>query len=437
MLLNKWLSSVADAGREMLSGKEGSRAPKTLEDYCAELMSNKGEALGTAIANEVALSYQATDDEAKLQFFHHLLEKYSPNPDAVIEYANAYREEPNYDTYVALSEAVEAPRQKLFKRMNMATKGTEVIVSLRRDFLRLVKSHPELKPIDFDLLHLLKSWFNRGFLTIAEIDWNTPAVILEKLIEYEAVHFMSGWDDLKKRLGTNRRCYAFFHASLPNEPLIFVEVALVNGLANSIHPLLDPDSVPIEENKPLDTAIFYSISNCQSGLAGISFGNFLIKQVVMELKKELPELTQFATLSPIPTFRRWLSKELENKNSPYLTHTTRSTLSLLNETDWSNSQEHCELLQPVLMTLCAQYLVKAKKSDKPYDPVTRFHLGNGARIEKINWMGDTSTKGLGQSAGLLVNYFYAIDEVEKNHEAFVNKGTIVHSKEVAKLLQGN
>ncbi|MFT2110016.1 malonyl-CoA decarboxylase [Marinomonas sp. 2405UD68-3] len=437
MLLNKWLNSVADVGREMLSRKDGSRSSKTLEDYCADLMSNKGEALGTALANEVALSYQATDDDAKLRFFHHLLEQYSPNPDAVIEFANAYRDEPNYETYVALSEAIEAPRQKLFKRMNMATKGTEIIVALRRDFLRLVKHHPELKPIDFDLLHLLKSWFNRGFLTLAEIDWNTPAVILEKLIEYEAVHFMSGWDDLKKRLGPNRRCYAFFHASLPNEPLIFVEVALVNGLANSIHPLIDPDPVSTTVEKPLDTAIFYSISNCQSGLAGISFGNFLIKQVVMELKKELPELSQFATLSPIPTFRRWLSNELETKNSPYLTHNIRSVLSLLNEAGWSTSQEHCTLLRPVLTKLCAQYLVNAKKSGKPYDPVTRFHLGNGARIERLNWMGDKSTKGLEQSAGLLVNYFYAIDEVEKNHEAFVNKDTIVHSKEISKMLQNN
>ena len=437
MLLNKWLSSVADVGREMLSRKNDTRKSKTLEEYCADLMSNKGEALGTAIANEVAAAYQAADDEKKLSFFHHLIDCYSPDPDAVVELANAYRNEPNYESYVALSSAIEAPRQKLFKRMNMATQGTEVIVSLRKDFLRLVKNHPELKPIDFDLLHLLKSWFNRGFLTIAEIDWNTPAVILEKLIEYEAVHFMSGWNDLKKRLGPNRRCYAFFHASLPNEPLIFVEVALVNGLAGSIEPLIDPDPQSEKGDADVDTAIFYSISNCQAGLAGISFGNFLIKQVVMELKKEFPELTQFSTLSPIPSFRRWLSQELDNKESTFLTQSNRSTLSLLSETDWSTSQKHCELLQPVLTKLCAHYIVNAKKANKPYDPVTRFHLGNGARVERLNWMGDKSTKGLSQSAGLLVNYFYAIDEVEKNHEAFVNQGTIAYSKDISKFLLAN
>ncbi|MCZ2720640.1 malonyl-CoA decarboxylase [Marinomonas sp. 15G1-11] len=435
MLLNKWLSSVADVGREMLSRKNDSRKSKTLEEYCADLMSNKGEALGTAIANEVATSYQTADDEKKLSFFQHLLEQYSPDPEAVITLANAYRDEPSYDSYVALSEAIEAPRQKLFKRMNMASKGTEVIVALRKDFLRLVKDHPELKPIDFDLLHLLKSWFNRGFLTLAEIDWNTPAVILEKLIEYEAVHSMSGWDDLKKRLGPNRRCYAFFHASLPNEPLIFVEVALVNGLASAIDPLIDPNPYDNSHNDVLDTAIFYSISNCQSGLAGISFGNFLIKQVVMELKKECPQLTQFATLSPIPTFRRWLSHELDNLESRFINSSSRTTLSLMNEVNWPASQEHCDLLQPILMKLCAQYLINAKKSGKPYDPVTRFHLGNGARIERLNWLGDKSEKGLMQSAGLLVNYFYDIDEVEKNHEAFMNKGTISHSKDLAKLLQ--
>lgn len=436
MLLNQWLSSVADAGRDLLSRKDKSITQKTLADYCADLMSNKGEALGTAIANEVARAYQEADDEHKLAFFQHLLSHYSPDPDAVIESAHQYRKHPDYDHYVALSEAVEAPRQKLFKRLNMATRGTEVIVALRRDFLRLVKKHPELKPIDFDLLHLLKSWFNRGFLTLAEIDWRTPAVVLEKLIEYEAVHSMSGWDDLKKRLGPNRRCYAFFHASLPDEPLIFVEVALVNGLADAIEPLINPSVEEMTQPQNTDTAIFYSISNCQSGLAGISFGNFLIKQVVMELKKELPKLRQYATLSPIPTFNRWLTAELSNKQSDILTTDMRSTLTLMNESDWLHREEHCQHLKPVLMHLCAHYLVHAKKHQKPYDPVTRFHLGNGARIERLNWLGDTSEKGIQQSAGLLVNYFYDIDQVEKNHEVFVNQGKIAQSKAFQLLFNG-
>ncbi|SIS93930.1 malonyl-CoA decarboxylase [Neptunomonas antarctica] len=434
MRLNELLNSVAEAGREILSKRDKSLPEKTLETHCANLLSNKGEALGSAFAMAVVIAYRKSNEEEKLKFFYHLLESYSPNPELVIQRANEYKASNDYKAYAALNDAVESPRQMLFRRINMAPNGTETLVELRCDLLRFIKNNPELKTIDYDLSHLLKSWFNRGFLTLEEIRWDSPAVILEKLIKYEAVHYMSGWEDLKKRLGKNRRCYAFFHPSLPGEPLIFVEVALVKGLADSIPPLIDPTlDASISENKT-DTAIFYSISNCQAGLAGISFGNFLIKQVVMELKRELPHLTQFSTLSPIPGFLKWLSREQENGDSEFIKETDRDVLSLLGNEHWYQDQEISEAVKPVLMGLCKKYLFHAKRGKLPCDPVARFHLGNGARIERLNWMGDKSANGLDQSAGMLVNYFYEISEVEKNHEAFINDGVIATSKDFKRKL---
>ncbi|WP_271274307.1 malonyl-CoA decarboxylase [Aliamphritea hakodatensis] len=430
MRLNRLLSSVADAGRELLSRKNTVSPQKDLEDYCAELLTSKGEALGTAIAVEVVNAYRKTDSEAKLSFFQHLIAQYSPSADEVIALAEAYKLDPSFGNFAALNDAVESPRQMLFRRINMAPQGTETIVSLRHDLLSMLKQYPELKPIDYDLQHLLKSWFNRGFLSLEEVSWQTPARILEKLMRYEAVHSMSGWDDLKKRLSHNRRCFAFFHPSLPEEPLIFVEVALVNGLADSVVPLINPQETT--EEIPADTAIFYSISNCQTGLAGISFGNFLIKQVVLELQRELPELKQFATLSPIPGFMRWLDTEVNSGESAAVSEEEQNLLELLNLPDWQKNTTHCEKLEPLLTRLCTYYLTTAKKGRNPYDPVARFHLGNGARIERLNWMGDPSEKGLKQSAGLLVNYFYDISQVEANHESFINDGQVITAKSFAK-----
>ncbi|WP_432472795.1 malonyl-CoA decarboxylase [Amphritea sp. HPY] len=436
MHFNKLLNSVADAGRDLLFKEGRARPQKTLENYCSDLLSNKGEALGTAIASEVVKAYQESNEEKKLAFFYHLLEKYSPDSDIIIQLAQEYKSNCNADTLIALNEAVESPRQTLFRRINLAPKGAKTIVGLRSDLLSILKKHPDLKPIDYDLQHLLKSWFNRGFLVLEEIDWNTSAAILEKLIRYEAVHSMSGWEDLKKRLSRNRRCFTFVHPSLPGEPLIFVEVALTFGLANAVQPLIDPGPEESLKESRSDTAIFYSISNCQKGLTGISFGNFLIKQVVMELKKELPALTQFATLSPIPGFRRWLSSELENREGSFIRSTDREALELLKREDWQQNKKNSEVLKPILMRLCANYLNSVKRGKNPFDPVTKFHLGNGARIERINWMGDTSANGMALSAGILVNYSYDIPQVEKNHEAFVNEGAIITSKEFNKQLLG-
>jgi malonyl-CoA decarboxylase len=313
----------------------------------------------------------------------------------------------------------------------MAPGGTGIIVGMRADLLGLLREHPELKPVDDDLLYVLRSWFNRGFLTLATISWETPAHILEKLIAYEAVHEMQGWDDLRRRLAEDRRCFAFFHPALPDEPLIFVQVALVEGLSGNIQDLLAESGD--QQPQKFDTAIFYSISNCQAGLKGISFGNFLIKQVVLELRREFDSLKHFATLSPIPGFRRWLNKELTQPELITLNEVQRTLLESMGSADWYEKPDHVAALQPVLMQLCSLYLAHAKRGDEPLDPVERFHLGNGAQIARLNWAGDISDRGLSQSAGMLVNYGYELRKVEANHEAFVNDHRIVMAAEFRKL----
>ncbi|HEY8610136.1 MAG TPA: malonyl-CoA decarboxylase family protein, partial [Roseomonas sp.] len=283
------------------------------------------------------------------------------------------------------------------------------------------------KPLESDLHHLFVSWFNRGFLQLRRIDWQTPAAVLEKIIRYEAVHEIAGWHDLRRRLAADRRCYGFFHPSLPDEPLIFVEVALVQGLAASVQPLLDAEGESGAEARSAeaDTAIFYSISNCQDGLRGISFGNFLIKQVVEDLKTELPQLTRFSTLSPIPGFRRWLEKRVEAGK------VDGELASQLAEDGWWQDEARAEAVRLPLLRLCAEFLTDP--GDR-MDPVARFHLGNGARLERINWLGNTAPRGMQESHGLMVNYLYERDEIERNHEAFARGGTVVRSGAVDALL---
>jgi malonyl-CoA decarboxylase len=374
------------------------------------------------------------DDKAKLAFFQLLLNEYGSDRELILACADQYRIDNDAASFEALSVAVGGVRRELFRSINMAPNGTATLVKMREDLSKLLAEHRELKPVDIDLLHLLKSWFNRGFLTLETINWRTPAHILEKLIAYEAVHEMQGWDDLRRRLAGDRRCFAFFHPALPDDPLIFVQVALVKGLAGSVQDLL---SEPSENSSydEFDTAIFYSISNCQKGLKGISFGNFLIKQVVMELRKEFEQLKHFATLSPVPGFRRWLTKELLNDDFELVTAEERKLLRLIDNDDWLKSAEVVEQLEPLLMRLCAYYLYYAKRGEQPLDPVERFHLGNGAKIECLNWMADTSANGLSQSASMLVNYSYLLNQVEENHEAYVNDNAVVASKGFLKLLK--
>jgi malonyl-CoA decarboxylase len=344
--------------------------------------------------------------------------------------AATYVEDPSEANYQSLRGTVEPPRLELLRRMNMAPGGTGAILVMREFLLQMLSERPDLKPLDTDFRHLFSSWFNRGFLQFERIEWRTSAAILEKLIAYEAVHTIDGWDDLRRRLANDRRCFAFFHPALADDPLIFVEVALTKGLAHRIQPLLD---APIEapEDEDLNTAIFYSISNCQLGLAGISFGNLLIKQVVDAISAELPSIQNFATLSPIPGFCRWLDRQLANNPPDFL---SKDDIKQLRQPDWVENEVFRQSVKKQLLRLCAQYLTKINKHGHAYDPVARFHLGNGASIERINWAGDLSDKGLRQSAGLMVNYRYAPDQIVDNHEAYVSGGKIASSAKVRTLL---
>ncbi len=432
MVINRWLNSVASAGKHLL--RRSTRERNSMASLCSELYSNKGEALGIALADEVVNAYATLDSGEKVTFFNVLLRDYSPDPELINRCAEAYRSALTPETYRALAQAVESPRQTLFRRINMAPTGTRTVIDMREDLLQHLSEHPELRLVDDDLQHLLTSWFNPGFLQLRTMDWDTPAAVLEKLIEYEAVHEMQGWDDLRRRLDAkDRRCFGFFHPALPDEPLIFVEVALVPAVSSSVQTILAPHEGLVAQER-ISTAIFYSISNCQPGLRGISFGNFLIKQVVMRLKEDMPQLTEFATLSPIPGFRKWLNSALANDQQPLLSAEDASLLTALDTPRWLEDTALQARLKPLLMRLCARYLLREKRGTAPLDPVARFHLGNGASVARLNWLGDTSAKGLQQSAGLLVNYAYDLEEVEEHHEAFLNRGEIACAPAVKKLL---
>ena len=306
------------------------------------------------------------------------------------------------------------------------------MVEMRRRILLGLKTHPEWAGSNADLSHLLSSWFNRGFLTLQRIDWRTSAMVLEKLIQYEAVHQIQGWRDLRRRLQADRRCYAFFHPILPEEPVIFIEVALTRGMSARVQPLLDPDSAVLDAVKA-DCAIFYSITNCQEGLRGISFGNFLIKQVADDLGREFPRLKTFATLSPIPGFRKWLISEAAKLDGQAEGNQITVLLDRLDHPEWPNDKGLSAKLQEPLTQLCAYYLANAKQKKEPLNAVARFHLSNGARLERLNWLGDTSEAGMSHSVGLMVNYVYKLAEVERNHEAYARERKVIASSRLESL----
>ena len=426
-------NSVADRGRAILALRRGRQRERDIESLCSDLLSESGEAVGTALARDVVERYEAMDETRKLGFFTLLGMEFSPDVETILKASDAYRSRPDLDTLLALSRAVEPPRQELIRRINMAPHGTAAIVAMRETLLRFLPSHPELRAVEADFRHILRSWFNRGFLVLQRIDWNTPATILEKLLEHEAVHEIQGWPDLRRRLEEDRRCFAFFHPALPDEPLIFIEVALLESMASSIEPLLDCDSPP-QSVARADTALFYSISTTQDGLRGISFGNFLVKQVIADLLKEKPRFKIFATLSPVPGFRQWLEGASERPELG-LTEVELDLLRALETANWHSDTELAENLKELLLGLCAHYLLKEKENREPIDPVTRFHLGNGASVERINWLADTSARRIRQSAGLMVNYSYRPARIERNHEAYVRRGTIAASSSVKGLLR--
>src|SRR5207245_2514537 len=353
----------------------GDRRVQDLVALCEALLAESGEYASLAIARDTLAAYHALDERAREAFFDVLVSRYSPAPDAVVRAAAVYQHNPSPDKLAELQAIVEPARQELFRRLNMAPGGTAALVEMRKTLLKGLRAHPAWKAIDFDLMHLLRSWFNRGFLRLERIDWRTPALVLEKLIEYEAVHAIRGWWDLRRRLEGDRRCFAFFHPQLPDEPIIFIEVALTHGMSAQVQPLLDKDA-PVDSPLTADCAMFYSITNCQEGLRGISFGNLLVKQVAEELKREFPHVRRFATLSPIPGLRRWLAEVPLNAEH-------RALLSRLEDAAW-HLGEVPEALQKLLSRLCAHYLLLAKHGPEPLDPVARFHLGNGAALERLN-----------------------------------------------------
>ena len=429
------LASISERSRTLLrraGSPEAKQDASSLIELCEALLSGRGEASGTAMAREVLDRYHDLDEADRLRFFESLTRDFGPDRERLVQAIEGFRAQPNDADASDLHFASEPRRQELIRRLNRAPGGTSELVAMRADLIDAMNGHKDLAALDRDVVHLLSSWFNRGFLVLRRIDWSTPANILEKIIRYEAVHEIRDFDDLRRRIDPiDRRCYAFFHPALVDEPLIFVEVALTEQIPGAIAPLLAEDRqlVPTERAR---TAVFYSISNTQRGLGGISFGNFLIKQVVEELRRELPKLEQFVTLSPVPGFTQWLRQD---SNVP-LTDEDRSLLDQLEQPDWIENADVTAQLRAVLEPLAAYYFLKARNAKgRLIDPVARFHLGNGARLERIDWLGDLSPKGLRESAGIMVNYLYRIEDIEKNHEAFANQGEVAASSAVKKLLK--
>lgn len=433
--LQELLNTVADTSRTLLprrlfSEEEGKRGLQALVDA---LMSGQGEASGMAVANQLLRHYDELEPDLRLIFFKYVAEALKPDKEAVLAAAAAYQADPSPKSLEALQDAVESPNQEFFRRLNMAPGATAKIVAMRKELFGFLRDEPVLTQIDRDLHHLLQSWFNRGFLVLRRIDWQTPAAILEKIIAYEAVHEIEGWDDLRRRLDpADRRCFGFFHPSLVDEPLIFVEVALTDNVSADIASLLQPAEDRSKDGLAAPTtAVFYSISNCQEGLRGVSFGNFLIKQVVDELSKEFSSLNTFVTLSPVPRFANWLTALQDSEEVESLSEVEQAALKGLDAAEWWTDDEVSGELREGGIALAARYFLEAKgRGGKPLDPVARFHLGNGARLERINWMADLSPRGLTQSHGLMVNYLYDIPAIEANHEAFANDGSIAASREV-------
>ena len=401
-----------------------------------------GEVSARAHTAELGMTYLGLNEEGRVKFLKILASDFDIDHAKLAALTAAYGETgaDRAKIEIDLRQALVSPRSVILRQFTALPDGFKFLVNMRADLLPLIGKDAQLKALEFDLKNILSTWFDVGLLDLVEITWNSPAALLEKLIEYEAVHKIRSWDDLKNRLDKDRRVFAFFHNKMPLEPLIFVHVAFAEGMSDNIQHLLDEKS-PVFDIRKADSAIFYSISNAQKGLAGISFGNFLIKRVVSVLTAEMKHIKIFATLSPIPGFRAWLDPLLEKDEASILKQEEIKelkkfgTLSSVLEGDWVKDKKQVETVRPILMRLCAEYLINKKKNQKvknspPLDPVSNFHLFNGARLERLNWLGDTSVKGLKQSAGMMVNYHYKLDDIDDNHEAFVTDGKIVASRQV-------
>ena len=435
------LTSIADRGRSLLGLREdqgdSSQRAAGLAELCEALLSGRGEASGVAIAHEVLDRYAQLDPKGKIAFFEALARDFGPERAQIEKAFSAWRLDPSEAAATDLHFLAEPRRQELFRRLNRAPGGTAALVRMREELLDFKRDNPALEIVDRCLAHLFASWFNRGFLVLRRIDWSTPASILEKIIRYEAVHRIRSWEDLRRRIDPpDRRCYAFFHPALLDEPLIFVEVALSREIPDAIAPILSVQRDGVEPDK-VTTATFYSISNCQRGLAGVSFGNFLIKQVVQEISRENPRLKTFVTLSPAPNFAAWLDRERKSENSQALSAEDRAALAGLDSQGWWQLPQAREPMHEPLLRAAAYYYLRGKnRRGQPQDAVARFHLGNGARLERLNWLGDGSDNGITQSYGLMVNYLYDLDDIEKNHEAYAGGQRVVASSAVRRLLRG-
>ncbi|QRN79656.1 MAG: malonyl-CoA decarboxylase, partial [Nocardiopsis sp. BM-2018] len=440
------MQQITERGRALMHARRGdARTAQALQALAEALLSNRGEASGVARAAELLDCYAAAPREEREGFLRCLALDFGPDQSRIDAAIAAYQAEPGATTAMALHRAAEPRRQDLLRRLNRAPGGTLALLRMREDVLPLRRAEPALADLDADFEHLFASWFNRGFLTLRRIDWASPAHVLEKIIQYEAVHRIENFEDLKLRLApSDRLLYAFFHPALADEPLIFVEVALTDAIPQSIERILDGKRAELAP-EDADTAVFYSISNCQKGLAGVSFGNFLIKQVVEELRRDLPQLRRFVTLSPVPGFAAWLETQARDTESGALEQAEREMLAplLAEGADraalLARDDAETDKLNETLRRLCATYLVHARMVrgargvPRPVDPVARFHLGNGARLEHVHARADLSPRGTAQAAGMMVNYLYDLDSIERHHEAYAERGEVAVSNEVRRL----
>ena len=420
-----FLSGLVARQRELFFSGDGK---PSIEELLEKLMGSIGEVSGMLTARQVFDSYNEFDDEANLTFFENLENNYNANEVAVKLAYEMYAEVANSSNLNRLARAAEPRRLELLRRLNQTPGATHDLVSMRADLLKLIRDNPHLKAVDENFVRLFTSWFGRSFLVLQTIDWSTSAAILERIIRYEAVHEIKDWDDLRSRIDpVNRRCFAYFHPALTDEPLIFVEVALGHAIPDSIASILEDAPEEGGDSAKYSTATFYSISNCQPGLKNISFGNFLIKQVVQELQAEFPSIRQFVTLSPIPGFQCWLDDEA--KDEPEEVIKLRDEVGAL---DWDD--DAVEDKPETISKAVFNYLMHAKKGKYPADPVARFHLGNGAMIYQINTGADLSDKGLSQSRGTMVNYLYDLRYIERNHERFITEGYVEYEGKLKSLL---
>jgi malonyl-CoA decarboxylase len=409
-----------------------------------------GEASARQRVAQLAELYRSLNDDGRKSFLGLLVREFGPDEQAIERASQAYLQAKHGERRNAESElrrSLASPRIRIFKQFNLLPDGVKLLVDMRADVLRFVSDLAAFEVLDDELGSLLASWFDVGNLELRRISWASPAMLLEKLVAYEAVHEIRSWKDLRNRLDSDRRCYAFFHPRMPDEPLVFVEIALTREMSDNIHGLLD-ESAPASDPHAAEAAIFYSISNTQEGLRGVSFGGFLIKRVVETLCIDFPRLKIFATLSPVPGFRRWLDERSQSRDPTLFSEAERERLRKAAETKdphdalarllvrgFAADASPPAALKPSLLHLSARYLVQEKGDSGPLDPVARFHLGNGARLERINWLADTSPRGVKQSAGLMVNYLYKLADIEENHEAYAREGRIVMSDGVKRLLR--